>query len=111
MYELLQFFKGLSLAQWVILYWIPLGVCLLYYVKRSFKEIKADHDRRDRAEEGKFHYEPNVTVGLLVGYLVLTVFPVVNLIIAFFITIGMWLLHALGFIADILYKPIIARRT
>lgn len=62
----------------VLLYWLPLGGCLVGYALRSMKDVRSDLALRER--EGGRYYVPRITLGTLVGRLILSVVPVANLV-------------------------------
>jgi hypothetical protein len=55
-------------------YWVPLTVCLVVYFFRTIARYKLD---LKRCEEK--HYSPELTIGRIVWYVVLTITPSVNL--------------------------------
>lgn len=61
------------------LYWMPLALCLYGYTVRTYRDY-----RKDLAAREKDYYFPELTVGLIVGRLVLAVVPVGNLFAAVF---------------------------
>ena len=75
------------IPQWVVVafYWIPLILCTVGYTVRTAKEIKHDvNDRRQSDLSPHAYYYPSVTVGTIVGRLLLTAAPLIN--IAAFVT-------------------------
>ena len=72
---------------WIALvtYWLPMALCAFGYTMRTVYKTK--HDLNERAEAPKRQYGtyiPSVTIGTLVGYVLLTVTPIANLFAAIF---------------------------
>lgn len=70
------------IPQWVVVafYWIPVALCAVGYTVRTAKEIKRDlNDRRQSDLSPHAYYYPSVTVGTIVGRLLLTVTPLINI--------------------------------
>lgn len=61
------------------LYWLPLALCLYGYTVRTFRDY-----RKDVAAREKDYYHPELTIGLIVGRLVMAVLPIGNLFAAVF---------------------------
>lgn len=55
-------------------YWIPLTVCLVVYAFRFVSTYRSDV--KDCAKD---HYHPSLTIGAILGHLMLAVVPAVNL--------------------------------
>lgn len=71
----------------LLLYWLPLALCAYGYTVRSFQRIAKDRQRREDALTHKHSYScylPDITVGTLIGYVILSVAPVANLFAAIF---------------------------
>lgn len=102
--DILEFFK---LNAFTIFYIIPLIGSLVWHVFKIAKDIKEDIGYRDRLG---VHYIPRVTVGTIIGYIVASVTPVVNIVVFCFFTVP-WVL---GDLIDILHKvfntPIVAKK-
>jgi hypothetical protein len=64
----------------LLLYWLPMTLCVFGYTTRSVQKIRKDRANRAAA---KF-YVPSITVGTLVGYALLMVCPIANLFAAVF---------------------------
>lgn len=61
----------------LLLYWLPLVWCLLGYTQRTANDVSRDVVERDL--KPKFYY-PRITVGTVVGRLLVSVVPVANLV-------------------------------
>lgn len=59
----------------LFMYWMPLLVCAVVYFLECINLYRRDVEMRDSSK----HYEPELTVGLIVWYCLLTVMPVANL--------------------------------
>lgn len=72
----------------LIVFWLPLLLCLYGYTIRSLRDFANDRAKRAYAEAqpepSKGYYEPSVTVGTLVGRVLAAVVPIVNLVCAIF---------------------------
>jgi hypothetical protein len=73
----------------LLLFWAPLVLCAYGYFVLAVQGYRKDLATR-AAEEAvvasghKSYYTPELTVGVLVGYLLCTIIPVVNLIASIF---------------------------
>lgn len=89
------------LAIW--LYWVPLLVCLIGYLSDCVSDYKSDYERHTT----DFYY-PKLTVGKILGRLIVSFVPGVNIAIAlfshFFILISKFF-HYLGKVFDIPLIP------
>lgn len=65
------------------LYWLPLALCLYGYSVRTFRDYRKDVADRDDAEHGRY-YVPTLTIGLILGRLLMALVPVANLLAAIF---------------------------
>lgn len=81
-----------SLTQWwftgamgTILYWMPLIVCLAVYFYTVVEKIREDYEKRTgEMEEGvSDFYNPEVTIGTIIGYIFISVCPGINLVCFF----------------------------
>lgn len=95
----------------VVFYWIPLALCAVGYTVRTAKEIKHDvNDRRQSDLSPHAYYYPSVTVGTIVGRLLLTAAPLIN-IAAFVTDLGIDMIgHAFDVISKTLDHPIVSSR-
>lgn len=71
----------------LLLYWVPMALCAYEYAVMAGQGYRADLQQRARedvsAAAGRMTpYSPALTVGTLVGYLLATTVPAVNLIAA-----------------------------
>lgn len=64
----------------LVLYWVPLVFCALFYIVRSGQDFANDKRRR----EFERTYYPTITIGTLIGRGLASVIPVVNLFAAIF---------------------------
>jgi hypothetical protein len=66
----------------ILLYWLPLVICVVGYTLRTVKEFHDDIDKRQEVELSNMQhrgYYPTLTVGHILGRALLTVIPVANL--------------------------------
>lgn len=70
----------------LLLYWLPMAMCAYGYLLRAIYKFRRDRAQREAEESGKPHayYYPDLTVGTIVGYVVLSVCPIANLFAAIF---------------------------
>lgn len=72
----------------LVVFWLPLLLCLYGYAVRSAREFANDRAGRANAElpasQSNGYYEPSITVGTLVGRLLASVVPIINLVVAIF---------------------------
>lgn len=70
----------------LLLYWLPMALCAYGYLLRTIYKFRRDRAQRDAEESGQrnAYYFPSLTVGTIVGYVALSVWPVANLFSAIF---------------------------
>ena len=72
----------------LLLFWLPLLLCLYGYAIRSFRAFANDRAARATAElpasQSNGYYLPSITIGTLVGRVLISVVPIVNLFAAIF---------------------------
>jgi hypothetical protein len=72
----------------ILLYWVPLLLCIFGYTIRVIVDVQKDVDARTKAEEagpGKNQcYVPSVRIGTILGYALVSIVPVANLWAALF---------------------------
>ncbi len=61
----------------ILLYWLPLILCSYYYTLVTVREYNAELVRSTEP-----YYYPTMTIGTLIGRLLLTVVPITNLFAA-----------------------------
>ena len=75
---------------WIALvaFWLPLLLCAYGYIIRSARDFANDRAARANSElpasQSNGYYSPTITIGTLVGRVLLTVVPIVNLFAAIF---------------------------
>ena len=67
----------------VLLYWIPLFIVAIVYTCRFVKAYQTDIDERSGKLGGTW-YAPKLTVGSILGHIIIATVPVVNLIACVF---------------------------
>lgn len=92
------------------LYWLPLIGAATIYFFRTVIEIRRDLANKrevfDTTSE-RTHYYPTVTVGTIVGRILLTVIPVVNLVVFVFDCAPALTKRFFSTISEILDMPIV----
>lgn len=73
----------------IILYYLPLVICVIGYSQRVHEDIRTDIENRSEAlknlQEGKLdYYTPKVTYGSILGYAFVSIIPIANLWAALF---------------------------
>ena len=70
----------------MLLYWLPLALCAYGYFIRGIQKYRAELQKREQAEskDPPDYYNPELTIGTLIGYALLIVLPIANLFAATF---------------------------
>lgn len=100
MFEYIKSFEFTSTLA-LLVYWIPLFICAGVYFFRTISLYKTDLKKSD-----EMYYNPTLTIGLIVWFIVLTLTPCVNLLALVFDCAGsvfIWL----GKVLDI---PLVPKR-
>jgi len=64
----------------VILYWVPVAICLWGYTLRNIEEVREDKKKRQEyLDHQRSYYNPSVTTGTLLGRYIVSFVPVLNL--------------------------------
>lgn len=106
------------LAQWnapiaYLLYWLPLAFCLVGYTVRTLDLIHDDYTKRDQAERQHAtygYYYPEMTIGRLIGFMLLTVCPIANLFAAIFNVAPSAFVCLFNLCGKILDQPLVPKR-
>lgn len=95
----------------LLLYWLPLVLCAYGYTARAFVKVRKDRDAR-QAAASKEHgfYLPSITIGTLVGYAAMTLFPVANLFAAIFDVAPVLFRVFFDWCARVLDVPLVPKR-
>lgn len=80
--EILEYVPSLTTFAGVLLYWVPMVVCVIGYSFKLNDVLKEEFAKRDKALAGEGYYTPSLTVGKLLFYGFLCIIPVVNLWLA-----------------------------
>lgn len=94
------------------LYWLPVAVCSVGYTIRCFKQYRKEIDMRAAHELSPHnsYYLPRLTIGTLVGRLIVTFVPVANLV-ATICDVGYEMLRGtLDWIGEALDIPLVPKR-
>lgn len=86
------------------LYWLPLAVCAVGYVVRTWKNF-----RDDRAKRTEKYYTPTDTIGTLIGRGIISVVPVANLCAAAFDLAPDMLSGFINRLAKIFNQPLVPK--
>lgn len=66
-----------------VLYWIPVAVCAIGFTLRTFKNCSKEVAHRKLYENHEIsYYDPDETIGRIIGRFIVTFLPIVNLGIA-----------------------------
>lgn len=75
-----QFMIDNSVIWGLLLYWLPLVICAVYFAKQFIKEYAIDVKQREESD----YYVPTLTVGRILGWILTIGVPVANLVCALF---------------------------
>lgn len=64
----------------IALYWVPLAICVIGYSYRTVTEYLSDLNERSNGT----YYVPDLTIGVILGRMFLSVIPVANIFVAAF---------------------------
>lgn len=107
--SILDFFVGLYQTPWgfwtILLYWIPVLICLVGYLFEFVRDYKADV-----IASTETRYDPKLTVGSLLGRLVVSIIPLCNLGLAIFKHAGKIIKNVIQAFADWLDIPFVRHR-
>lgn len=91
------------------LYWFPLVICLVGYPIRLVWRVKEDLSRRREAAAQGVAYFPSITVGSILGMVLLSFVPLINLMAAAFDLTPSMLPKVCGWFRDVLDIPLVPR--
>lgn len=74
-----QFMIDNSVVWGLLLYWLPLVICAVYFSKRFVDYYRADLNAREGTDTNSY-YKPQLTVGAILSALIIIGMPVVNLV-------------------------------
>ena len=96
----------------VFLYWMPLALCSYGYVVEFVQAYRSELRDRAKAEaDDKDYYYPSLTLGWIVGHVLLTVMPMVNLFMAVFYTAPRVFGDFFSWIGKALDMPLVPKRS
>lgn len=96
----------------IALYWLPMGVCLFGYLRRSVKNYRQDVALRSEADtKPNGYYSPTDTIGTLIGRTIVAVMPVGNLIASLFDLAPELLGRFFEWIGRVFSKPLVPKRS
>lgn len=90
----------------LLLYWLPLAVCLIGYVVRTWRNYQKDITARATDSI----YIPTDTIGTLIGRGLVTILPVTNLLAACFDLAPKMLGRFFEWIGRVFDQPLVPRR-
>ena len=89
----------------IVLYWVPASLCAYGYTVRTWREYQSD--LRDRHKD---YYLPTLTVGVVLGRVLVTITPLLNLW-AVVVDVGPQVFRSFfKWIGDILNIPLVPRK-
>jgi hypothetical protein len=106
----------------IILYWVPVSLCLVGYTIRTGANVRADRIKRSRVEAMptidasvsdstyREYYHPTDTIGSLVGRAIVSVIPIANLWAALFDVAPFMFGNFFIWIAKVLDQPLVPRK-
>ena len=95
----------------ILLYWVPLSICVFGYTLRTFNNYQGDvKDRSIKGTTGKDYYYPTDRYGDLIGRFFASIIPVVNLWTAMFDVSPRLFSKFFRFIGDFFDKPLVPKR-
>ena len=106
--EFSNIFEFFKLNAFTIFYIIPLIGSVVWYTFKLAKDIKQDKALRDRLGE---HYTPDVTIGDILGCILSSITPVVNIIVFCFFTIPWFFGDLFDFLRKVFNTPIVAKKS
>lgn len=89
----------------LLFYAIPACICLISDVHKTVQDIKTDIRKRSEA-----YYSPEVTIGRLLGKLLLTLIPVVNIIKALMYLLTDFAEIVISFVDKVLSTPLVPKK-
>ena len=110
MHDMTQGIHRTHLVAAILLYWLPLVMCAIYYTKTAVLLTRRDWQARAWAG-GDGYYYPTIKVGTLVWYVFVTIMPAFNLVVTIFIAAPDLFSKVIGWIASLLNTPLIPRRS
>lgn len=94
----------------LLLYWLPLALCGVGYVVRTWKNFRIDVMARAKAEREGVFYFPTDTIGVLIGRGIISIIPVANLCAAAFDLAPEMLNGFFKWLGKIFNHPLVPRR-
>jgi hypothetical protein len=91
----------------LMLYWLPLSFCAVFYTVRTARNYVNDRRRR---EDNERNYYPTDTLGSLIGRGIVSVFPIVNIWAALFDLAPVVFGKAFKWIGKIFNQPLVPER-
>lgn len=76
-----EFMLNNSVIWGLLLYWLPLVLCSVFYSTRFIKFYRADLSARDGVDNSEY-YKPSLTVGAILNAVIVIGLPLVNLVYA-----------------------------
>jgi hypothetical protein len=102
-YDILNF--NLTSVMGLLLYWLPLSVCVFWYTVRTWANYQKDMAKRDDN-----FYRPTDTIGSLIGRALVSIIPVANLLAAIFDIAPGMLSVFFSWIGRVFDQPLVPRR-
>lgn len=116
---MIEWIKEMVLTPWIalLLYGLPLVLCVIGYIGRTFRDYRRDVRNRDTWDEqvrtGKSadsYYFPELTIGTIIGRALVAILPVGNLIAAIFDVAPKLFDRLFDWIERIFDQPLVPKR-
>jgi hypothetical protein len=91
----------------LLLYWLPLVLCVIGYTVRTWKDYNYELERREQSVKDRYTYYPNLTLGVVVGRIFSSVVPVFNILALVFSIGGPMLRSIAEFVHTVFSMPLV----
>jgi hypothetical protein len=92
------------------LYWAPLLVCAICYIVRSWEDVQKDIKSREAWNLEPRYYSPTIKLSTVVGRILATVIPVLNLLMMIFDVGPILIGRVMRVLGDTLDIPLVPAR-
>lgn len=86
-------------------YWLPVMICLIGYFFDSVKDYNVDKEECTRE-----HYYPKLTIGKILGRIIASFLPLINLILAIFRYAFQFMDDIAGFLMKVFNQPLVPKK-
>ncbi len=91
----------------LLLYWVPLVLCLIGYTARTWNDYKHEIVRREQCVKDRYSYFPNLTVGVVLSRIFSSVVPGFNIMALVFSISGPMLASIWEFFSAVFSMPLV----